>query len=171
MSGGGRAGLGLALAISGGLLLAGASMGAWARETRIDDVAGVPIESTLPTPGVELAPLTLPLGILAAALGFGLAVRVPAIRRTLGALLLLVGGLALVLAARGAVLALELGDRLEPAGGAALIAALAVAAAGLVAIRAPSTSSRGLPARYDLDVDEADREWDLASAEEDEDRS
>jgi hypothetical protein len=161
----GRGGLALVLGVGGGLALAGASLASWARQVRTDDVAGIPVDSEVVTLGVELAPLALPAGIVAAALGFALAIRVDRVRRAVGALLVLAGGFGLVVVARGGVAAAELGA-LGSGTIVAGVSAVAVAAAGLLAIRPTAPPPPALPARYDLDADDADREWDLASVEE-----
>jgi hypothetical protein len=165
----GRTGAALALGIAAGLTLAGASLAAWVREVRTEDVAGVPIEAVEVTPGVELAPLLLPLGIAAAGLAFALALPVPFVRRALGSVLILIGGLATVLAGRGIVAALALDAGVEAGAFAAVLSSIGVAAAGLLAIRPAAPPPPRLPSRYDLDEDDADAEWDLASAEPDED--
>lgn len=160
----GRSGLALTLAVGGGLALAGASLAAWVREVRVDDVAGVPIASETVTLGVALAPLALPLGVAAAALGVGLVLRHPALRRALGAVLVLLGAAALVAVGLGVVDGLALGEGVEAGAVLAVTAGIAVTASGVLAVRrAPPPPT--LPPRYDLDADDADAEWRLASVE------
>jgi hypothetical protein len=162
-------GAAVGLGIAAGLSLAGASLAAWVRDVRVDDVAGVPIETVATTPGVEVAPLLLPVGIAAAAVAFGLAVRSRGIRSAVGAVLVLLGGLGTVLAAQGLLAALDLGGDVEPGAVAAVLAGPAIAVAGILGLRPGRARDQdaggGLPARYDLDADDADAEWDLASAE------
>jgi hypothetical protein len=162
-----RRGLSAALGVAGGLVLAGATMAAWVREVRVDDVGGVPIESAAVTPGVELAPFALPLGLAASVLGFALLLRSPRVRAPLGVLLLVAGLAALADVVRGILAGLTMLLGLESGAYAALAAALAVVAGGVLALLPAAPPAPALPARYDLDADEADAEWELASVEDD----
>jgi hypothetical protein len=160
-----RSGLGLVIAMVGGLGLAGASLAGWVQRVRTDDVAGVAVETVDVTLGVALAPLALPLGIVAAVLGFGLAVRREVVRRGVAAALLLVGLAALISVGIGVLRAVGLEGEVSTGAFVAVLAALAVAGAGVLALRPSSSAPPSLSARYDLDADDEDREWDLASAD------
>jgi hypothetical protein len=161
----GRSGLGVLLGLSGGLLLVGGSFAAWVVERQTDDVAGVPSESAVTTNGYELAPLALPVGLLALLLGLLLALPLGSARRLLGVALSLVGLLAVTVVGVGIVRALDVDGGLMPGVGTSAAGALSVMAAGVAALR-PAAAPR-LPARYELDeVDPEDVEWHLASADE-----
>lgn len=162
----------LVLAIVGGLGLAGASLAAWVQRVRTADVAGVPVEAVEITLGVELAPLPLPLGIIAAVLGFGLAVRRDVVRRGVGAALLLVGAAALVSVGVGIAGAVGQEGDLSTGAYTAVAMAVVVAGAGLLALRPATAAPPTLSPRYDIDADDDDTEWDMASVEDDpEDRA
>jgi hypothetical protein len=153
------------LGVTGGLVLAGASLAAWVQQVTVSDVAGVPIETVAVTLGVELAPLALPLGVAAAALGFALALRAPRVRRVVGAALLVLGVFALLVVGRGIVAGLALQAGIGTGAVVAALGAVAVASAGAVAIRPGAAPPPSLPARYDIDAEDDDREWHLASAD------
>jgi hypothetical protein len=161
----GRSGLGVVLGLCGGLLLVGGTFAAWVVDRQTDEVAGVPIESAVTTNGYELAPLALPLGLVALLVSLVLALPLGRARRLLGIGLGVVGVLAVVVVVVGIIRALEVEGGLMPGVGTASAGALAVLGAGAAALR-PAPAPR-LSARYDLDDDvDEDAEWELASVEE-----
>lgn len=168
MSGGARVGAGLALGLGGGLGLAGTGLAAWVRRVDATDVAGVRLEQVEETFGLALAPLALPLGVAAVVLSFGLAVRHALVRRVVAGALLAVGLVALVHVGLGVAAGARLEGDLGPAAYAAPVAALAVLAAGALALRPSPPPPPALPPRYDLDAADEDAEWDAASVEDDE---
>ncbi len=161
-----RAGLALILGIGGGLCLAGSTLAAWVRLVTVDEVAGVPLESQSVTLGTELAGAALPIGLAAALLAFGLVLRRPRLRRVLGAALLLLGVAGLVVVGRGiAAATAEEGD-MAAAPVVAAVAAAAVTAAGVEALlRRAAQPAPALPPRYELEGDDEDEEWRIASGE------
>jgi hypothetical protein len=164
-AGGSRVGAAVLLGIVGGLLVLGGTTASWVAERGVEDVAGVPIESVEVRSGAEFAPVALPAGLAAVVVSLALALPVAGLRLVLGVSLVLLGGAAGVALAIGAVEAAGLGLGLEPAVIAAATGAVAVAAAGVLSLR-PAPAPR-LSARYDLDAEDPDDEWDLASAEDD----
>lgn len=161
----GRVGAAVLLGLVGGLLLLGGTTASWVAERSVEDVAGVPIESVGVRSGAEFAPVALPVGLAGVAVSLALALPVAGVRRLLGISLVLLGGGAAIAVVLGALRAAELGLGLEPAVVAAVAGAVAVAAAGVLSLR-PAPAPQ-LSARYDLDAQDPDDEWDLASAEDD----
>lgn len=160
---GARATLAMLAGIAGGLALAGSTTAEWFALSGERDVGGVPVPDDRGVAGGEVAAELLPLGLAAAAVALVLAVGRGWVRRLAGAVLLLLAVASLWPVARP----LATGVRGDPAAGiaVAVAGAVLVAGAGVLALR--SQPPPGLSARYDLDVDDADDEWRLASAEED----
>lgn len=160
---GARATLAMLAGIAGGLVLAGSTTAEWFALGGERDVGGVPVPDDRGVAGGEVAAELLPLGLAAAAVALVLVVGRGWIRRLAGALLLLLALASLWPVARPLVT----GARGDPAAGIgiAIAGTLLVAGAGALGLR--SQPPPGLSARYDLDVDDADDEWRLASAEED----
>jgi len=158
---GGRATLALVGGLTGGLLLAGSTTAEWFARGGTRDVGGVPVPDDRGLAGGELAAELLPLGLAAAAVALALGVGRGWIRRLAGGVLVLLAATSLWPVARPL-----LSDTAGyPTAGiaVAIAGAVLVAAAGGLALG--SQPPPGLSARYDLDVDDADDEWRLASVE------
>ena len=162
-SGRGRVTLAVLLAVCGGVATAGGSLAPWARFEHTRDVGGVPMTEVETVSGMSYAPRLLPLGLAAALAGL--------------ALLLVRGrlqqGVAVAVTACGlagcVLVVLGVGNMPPDAAFGAGVAlagfgALGMAGAGALALR-PAAPAR-LPDRYDLDADDGDDEWDLASDDE-----
>lgn len=163
---GGRTTLALLAGLVGGLVLAGSTTGEWFAVTGDRDVGGVPVPGGQGLAGGRVAAELLPVGLIAGVLALALAAVRGRVRR-------LVGGLLLLLAASSVwpIVRPFLGDAPgDPAAGlmAAIVGAGLVAIAGGLALRPDPPPS--LSARYDLDVDDADEEWHLASGDEPDER-
>ncbi len=155
----------VALAVVGGLLLAGASAGDWVLTERADQVGGIALSEVVRSQGYDLAPLALPFGLLAAVLAVPLAMLRGTARRLVGSVLVALGGAACLTVVSGYLRARGIEGTLSALPGLAFAGAVAVAAAGLFALRRPRPP-RALGARYDLEAREADDEWELASEDE-----
>lgn len=159
---GARATLALLAGIAGGLVLAGSTTADWFAQRGQRKVGGVPVPADDGVAGGELAAELLPLGLAAAAVALVLVVGRGWVRR-------LAGGVLVLLAAASLwpiVQPLLAGRAGEPAAGIAVAVAgvVLIAGAGVLGLR--SQPPPRLSARYDLDADDADDEWRLASVEE-----
>jgi hypothetical protein len=154
--------------VTGGLLLAGASTASWVVEERTRDVGGVALEEVETTPGVDVAPQLVPLGLVTAVAGLA-AAAVPRRVRRLGGVL--VAGLAvagLAVAGWGVVAGSRLDGSLGAGPALALIGgALALAGGGLLA-RRPAARELLDSERYSVEGAQSvgDEEWRMASVEE-----
>lgn len=164
--GGGRVGAAVLLGLVGGLMLLGGTTGAWISERVVTDVAGVQIETVEVRSGAEFAAVALPLGLAAVVASLALALPSSRVRRALGIGLVLAGLVAAIAVGLGAVEAARVGLGLEAPVVAAAAGAMGVTAAGLLSLRAAAPPR--LSARYDLDAEDPDDEWDLASADDEE---
>lgn len=163
---GGRTTLALLAGLVGGLLLAGSTTGEWFAVAGEREVGGVPVPGGQGLAGGRVAAELLPVGLAAGVIALSLAVVRGRVRRLVGGLLLLVA-----VGSAWPIVRPFLGATPgEPAGGvmAAIAGAALVALAGGLALRAGPPP--GLSARYDLDVDDADDEWHLASGDDPEER-
>ncbi len=161
MSARGRAAAGLVLGVGGGLALAGSAVAEWVSVPADRAVGEVRVPDEDPVTGAEVAAGLLPLGLVVglAALALG-----PARgwgRRVVGALLL-AGALAAGVHGGLGLAAAPDGDLGAGVGALGLGVAL-TGAAGALALRPDPPPD--LPARYDLDADDASDEWRLASGE------
>jgi hypothetical protein len=167
MSAGGRGRVTLAvvLAVVGGLSVAGGTAAAWVRLEEQREIGGVPVAEVEAVGGLELAPALLPVGLVAAIAGLALLAARGRLQQAVAALVLLAGVASAALLAAGLA---ETPPEGTLAAGPAFsgLGALALAAAGGLGLRPASPAT--LPARYDLDAEEGDDEWRLASAEDDE---
>lgn len=160
----GRIVLAVLLAVTGGLATAGGAAGVWVREEVRRDIGGVPVTEVETLGGMAVAPRLLPLGLAAALAGLGLLVARGRLQQGVAVVLLLAG------VAAGALVGVGL---LDLAGEGALGAGVAfaglgaagVVAAGVLGLRPARPAT--LPARYDLDADDTDDEWRIASDDED----
>lgn len=161
MSGGGRAATAMLAGIAGGLLLGASTTVDWFAADASREIGGVLVPDERGVAGGRLAGELVVVGLAAGVVALGLAVVGPRLRRVAGVVLLGLGVVAGGLVIRG-VLADVAG---APTTGVALAVAgaLAVAAAGALALR--PAARPGLSARYDLDADDADDEWHLASVD------
>ncbi|HVL99421.1 MAG TPA: Trp biosynthesis-associated membrane protein [Egibacteraceae bacterium] len=159
-----RTPLAAALAVVGGLVLAGATTGDWVVADRVREVGGVALVDPRATPGVAMAPQAVAAGVLGTFAGLALAVARGRGRRLVGALLVIVGvGGGAVLAAGVTRAAREPGD-LTAAPWIAAAGAAALVAAGVVAWRRPAPPP-ALGKRYSLEGAEDDDEWELAEGQ------
>lgn len=152
------------LAVTGGLLVAGAATANWYEAVRERDVADiVVVQDVEATTGAQLVPLLLPLGVAALLLAAALAFAGPRARRALGALLAAAGLLAAGMTIWAAVPLGALPGHITPAPGLSLAGAVALLAAGALAA-ARATAAPHLPARYSVEghADEDDDEWRAA---------
>lgn len=163
---GGRTTLALLAGLIGGLLLAGSTTGEWFAVGGERDVGGVPVPGGQGLAGGRVAAELLPVGLAAGVVALSLAAVRGRVRRLVGGLLLLLAAASVWSIVRP-FLDAPPGD---PASGvmAAVAGAALVALAGGLALRADPPPR--LSARYDLDVDDADDEWRLASGDDPEGR-
>jgi hypothetical protein len=164
----GAVSLAILAAVAGGLLLAGASTASWVVEERSRDVGGVALEEVQTTPGVDVAPQLVPLGLGTAVAGLA-AAAVPRRVRRLGAVV--VAGLAaagLGVSAWGLLQASRLDGSLGAGPALALIGGAIALAGGLLLLRRPSSPELLDSERYSVEGAQAagDDEWRLASLEE-----
>lgn len=162
MSGGGRPTLAMFAGIVGGLLLGGSTTVDWFAVGAEREVGGVMIPDERGVAGGTVAAELLPVGLAVCVVALSLVVARGRLRQ--GA-----GGALLVLAVGAAWLTLRpfLADPPgTPAAGAAMamVGTLGAGVAGVLVLRPAAPPS--LSARYDLDTDDADDEWRLASADE-----
>lgn len=162
----------VALAVAGGLLAAGGSTADWLRRDVTREVggsAGLVVEEVVATPGTELVPVLLPVGVALVLAGLLLLVVRGGGRRAGGLLVGLVGVAVLVLAAVGALAAGSRPGVLGPGPGIAAGGGLLGIAGGVLAGRRPATRP-ALPSRYSIDDTEVEEEvaageWRRASVE------
>jgi hypothetical protein len=150
---------------AGGLLLAGATGADWVREEVTREVGGVPVTEVETTPGTTYAPVAFRNGLIALAGGLGMLLLRGTAKRIVGAAataLGVLGGWAVATGWREAA-----ADPGEPSAAIAFagIGALAVVVGGLHAAMRPAPPPT-LGARYSIDEDEADDEWDAAAGDE-----
>jgi hypothetical protein len=160
----GRSTLAILLGAAGGLVTAGGSVAPWLRFEIEREVAEVVLPEVETIEGLALAPALLPLGIAAALTGLSMLVLRGRAQQAAGALLLLAGLAAGLLIAAGLAGA-DTGGEVAAGAVFAGLGALLLLAAGALGLR-PARPAR-LPDRYDLDADDADDEWRLASGDED----
>lgn len=156
---GGRAALALLAGVVGGLLLAGSTAAEWFAVAESREIGGVPVPGEGGVAGGRVAAELLPLGLVAAAASLALGVLRGRLRRLAGAALLALAAASVWPVARPVVG----GAPGEPAAGlgAAAAGVVLLVAAGVLALRGDPPPR--LSARYDLDADDADEEWRLAS--------
>lgn len=154
------------LAVVGGLLLVGATSGTWLVDERVREVGGVELADPHSTPGVDLAPQAVAVGVAAALSSLGLVIARGRGRRVLGAFIAGLGAVGAAVVAAGIAAGADAGGTLTAAPWFALTGALAVVAAGAVAWRRPAPPPV-LGPRYSLDDDEVDSgaEWEIGSDE------
>ena len=165
MSARGRAVAGLILGVAGGLALAGAAVAEWVAVPADREVGAVTVPDEETVAGAELAPALLPLGLATGVLSLVLALAQGRARRALGAVLVLAALAAAAHGVNGLV-----GSPAGELGAGPVVLGLGVAVtalAGMLGLRPGSPPT--LPARYDLDADDADDEWRIASAGHDDD--
>lgn len=152
-----------ALAVVGGLLLAGSVSGVWVRSEVDRRVGDVSLAEAAETSGLAFAPLGIALGLLALVLGLAV-IAARGLARQIAAGLLTGAG-----TAAGGVVITGIGRALRATGSltaAPWLAAggsLLVVAAGVIALRRPARVR--LARRYDIDQAPQDSEWNLASVE------
>jgi hypothetical protein len=159
----GRASLAVVLAVVGGLATAGGAAAPWRRVEEQREIGGVLVPEVETIGGLAVVPALLPLGLAAAIAGLLLLVVRGRLQTVVAILLLGAGVTAGVLLALGIARSPRAGD-LGAGVAFAALGALLLGASGVLGARpaAPAT----LPARYDLDRDDADDEWRLASGDE-----
>lgn len=153
----------VALAVAGGLLLAGATSGDWVIAERMREVGGVALVEPQATPGIAIAPQAVVAGVLAAFAGLALVLARGRGRRLVGAALVVVAAGAGGVLAAGVLRAAGEPGRMTVAPWVAGLGAVAVLAAGVVAWRRPAPPP-ALGQRYSLEGAE-DAEWDLAEGQ------
>jgi hypothetical protein len=160
----GRSTLAVLLAVAGGLVTAAGSVAPWLRFQTEREVAEVVLPEVETVEGLALAPALLPLGLAAAIAGLSLLVLRGRAQQAAAVLVLVAGVGAGVLIVAGLAGA-EAGGEIASGAVLAVLGALLLVAAGTLGMR-PARPAR-LPARYDLDDDDTDDEWRLASGDED----
>lgn len=155
-----RRGLAISLSVLGSLLLAGGTAATWVVVEGTRQVAGISVPDVRQTSGLLFAPLAVPLGVLAALCSLVLLLR--AARRLAGAVIALLGVIGIASVAAGVVRAMAGAGHLAAGPAVAATGAIALIAAGLLAVRRPP--GPGMSSRYTIEGAE-DREWQLASDE------
>lgn len=151
----------------GGLVLAGGGSAEWVREEAVRDVAGVPLDEVITTPGTEVAPEVLAIGMAALLLALPLLVVRRSGRRWLGMFVMVTGVAAAIIVALRTIAAAGVPGDLAAGPAVAALGALMVVAGGLATLRTPAARP-GLPSRYSIDEEEAPSEadeWHAASVE------
>jgi hypothetical protein len=149
------------LAAAGGLLLAGSATAAWVVVTTSRSVGGLPVEDVARTSGVALAPLVVPLGVLACVAALALLAG-DGVRRLTAAVLVVLGVAAAIAAAVGLGRALRADGTMTSAPLVALVGAALLVAGGVAGRRAARPA---LPSRYTVEAPREDDEWSLAADE------
>jgi hypothetical protein len=153
------------VAIVAGLVLLLAGGGAWVSSVDRRSVGGVVVAEPEDTPGTAYAPLAVVLGLGAVAGGVALAGSRGRVRRVTGVVVALVGVVALAVVAEGLLDARTAEGRLTPAPFFALVAGVALAVAGVAAVRGHDRPPRA--SQYRVAAERAgDDEWSLAADEE-----
>jgi hypothetical protein len=132
----------------------------WVQRSVTRTVGDAAVDETVTTTGMELVPLGVVAGLAAVVCGVGMLATRGTARRIM-ALLVTCSGIAAVAAAVvGALRAVAADGAVTIAPWIALPAAVVLMAAGALGMGPPA---RRMPTRYDVDVDPADREWQMAT--------
>jgi hypothetical protein len=132
----------------------------WVQRSVTRTVGDAAVDETVTTTGMELVPLGVVAGLAAVVCGVGMLATRGTARRIM-ALLVTCSGIAAVAAAVvGALRAVAADGAVTIAPWLALPVAIVLMAAGVLGMAPPA---RRLPTRYDVGVDPADREWQLAT--------
>lgn len=163
-----------ALAVVGALLVVAGGAGVWITEQAPRSLGGVTVAATRTTPGIEVAPAVVPLGLVALTAGLAALAGRGRARRAVGVVLLVAGGAAAAAAATGLAAVLPAGGTVGPGPALVVGGALMVVIGGARAVWAPA-SRPALAGRYTVEgadggagagADDDAAEWRLASADE-----
>ena len=146
--------------VAAALAFSAAIATAWVTRPETRTIGEATVEETLATTGMELVPLAVVAALAAVACGVGMLATRGAVRRVVAVLLACAGVGTVAAAATGLSRALALDGAMTAAPWIALPAGALVVAAGVLALGPPAAR---MPARYDVDAEPADREWDMAS--------
>lgn len=142
------------------LLLAGGA--GWVSGTDSREIGGVVVDEPVDRPGTEYAPVVVVFGLVGLLGGAALAAVRGRGRRILGAVVAVTGLVATGLVGLGIAGASAAAGGLTPAPLLSLVAAAALAAGGLLAVRGPARPPGASRYRVEQEL-AADDEWDLAA--------
>ena len=146
------------------VVLCAATAASWVDQPVTRTVGDAAIREIRATAGTQLAPLGLVAGLAALLCGLALFVTRGDARRVVALLSVGAGVGAIVVIASGIIRAMARDGHLTVAPWLAAVASVAALAGGLLGFGRPR---RRMPTRYDVDVQPADTEWQLAAEESD----
>lgn len=132
----------------------------WVEQLVTRAVGDATVEERVTTTGMELVPLGVVAGLAAVVCGVAVLATRGMPRRIVALLLTCSGAGAIAAAVVGTMRAVAMDGEVTIAPWVAVPAAIALAAAGMLGLGPPA---RRMPPRYDVDVDPADREWQMAT--------
>jgi hypothetical protein len=153
------------VAVVAGLLLLLSSAAGWVDGVDARDVGGVVVREPTSTSGTQFAPSGVVVGLVALLAGVALGFLRNTARRVGGAVVALTGILAIVVIVGGLVRASDAEGTMTPAPFLALVCAVAIIAAGLIALRGPGRPPAASRYRVEGERPEDD-EWSLAAGDE-----
>lgn len=133
-----------------GLVVLGAATAAWVVERGTTEIGGVEVAEVTGVTGAELQPGLMLVGLVLVIASLGVGLAGGALRRALGALVLVTGTVGAALSVAGTIRAAELAGVLQAAAWWSLAGAALAVAAGALAVRRPDRRAT-LPARFDID--------------------
>ena len=149
------------IGICAALAFSAATATTWVRAATTRTIGEATVDEVMATTGMQVVPLAIVAGLAALLCGLAMLVTRGTARRIVALLATITGICATVAAALGLARAFALDGALTPAIWVVPVAAAGIVASGLLGLGAPAPR---LPDRYDIDVDSADREWQLAAA-------
>lgn len=132
----------------------------WVRQSVTRTIGDAAVDETVTTTGMELVPLGVVAGLVAVMCGVGVLATRRTARRIAASLLACSGIAAIAAAAVGVQRAAAMDGGLTVAPWLAVAAAVILTAAGALGVGA---TTQRMPARYDVDVDPTDQEWQMAT--------